>query len=113
MSQQTIWMIGVNYNNDDETVRFCNDVARQSGDFDLQVAIIDNSWSLNRNEPSLQSRLSEISRTRVLTPSGNLGYFGGANWALDVLGIMDTIPNWTIVCNTDLSLHDPQFVQKL
>jgi GT2 family glycosyltransferase len=110
---QTIWIIGVNYNNDEETVKFCAGAVRQVGGFELLLVVVDNSWSAKQACDRLDSRLRGVPRTNVLNPPENLGYFGGANWALETLLKSGTLADWVIVCNTDITLIDPDFCQKL
>jgi phenylacetate-CoA ligase len=73
------------------------------------IIIVDNSGTL---AAKLTSR-SEIVNATVLTPDRNLGYLGGASWALEQYLSRNPLPQWVIVSNSDISFPDPQFFAKL
>lgn len=74
------------------------------------MTLVDNS-----DRPGDAARLRRIAAVsdgiEVLVQPGNLGYFGGAHWALSRPGVEPAL--WTVVSNVDLRLADAGFVQRL
>lgn len=112
MSKPLILTICVNYNNDQETQQFVSELLAQKGDFSQRVIIVDNSES-----PSLDSSVYNLfksdSRVLIINSGKNLGYFGGAAWGLDEYIKEFPLPEWIIVCNTDINLIQQDLLSNL
>lgn len=112
MSKPLILTICVNYNNDKETQQFVSELLAQKGDFSQRVIIVDNSES-----PSFDSLLYNLfqsdSRVLIINSGRNLGYYGGAALGLREYIKEFPLPDWVIVCNTDIDLIQPDFLLKL
>lgn len=111
MLTPSILTICVNYNNDEETAGFVKALLAQKGIFDQRVIIVDNS------EPSLaDSPLRDLAhadrRIWLRYPGKNLGYYGGAALGLCEYVKEFPLPQWIIVCNTDIDLIQPDFLSK-
>lgn len=112
MTAPSILTICVNYKNDKETQQFVSELLAQKGDFSQKVIIVDNSELPSLDSP-LYSLFESDSRVLIINSGKNLGYFGGA-----ALGLRESIkefplPDWVIVCNTDIDLIQPDFLSKL
>lgn len=111
MSKPLILTVCVNYNNDQETQQFVSELLAQKGDFSQRVIIVDNSES-----PSLDSSVYNLfksdSRVLIINSGKNLGYYGGAALGLREYIKEFPLPDWIIVCNTDIALIQPDFLSK-
>lgn len=97
------------YYNEDEISHFLrNQLAKQScGDY--CVIIADNG---SRNKSILNDLANDDPRIRVASCPLNLGYLGGAAFALaDYPG--NILPGLVILCNTDILFSSADFLKKL
>jgi len=102
-----ILTIVVNYNSDDEVVRFVHGIAKQEVLSWQRILIVDNSGHLDiQNELDIES--SSVA-TFVYTPPKNIGYFGGAAWGLQEYLKDYPMPEWIIVCNPDIEFQETRF----
>lgn len=112
MNRYSILTICVNYNNDKETQKFVSGLLAQKGDFSQRVIVVDNGES-----PSLDSSVHNLfksdSRVLIINSGKNLGYYGGAALGLREYIKEFPLPDWIIVCNTDIDLIQPDFLSKL
>ncbi len=95
--------IAVNYKTPARAHGFVNRFCRsRSGSESTSLIIVDNSDGEQRGMLS-----AELDRrcpgVHCVTAPSNLGYFGGARFGLEVAQRGDSIPEWTIVSNVDLS----------
>lgn len=105
----SILILCVNYRNDAETnafVRTAIDLPCRAGN----IVVISNSPSEESGE--LES-LNNIEGVQVLFPEKNLGYFGAAAYGLSSYLAARSLPDWIIVCNTDIEFPDPAFFCQL
>jgi GT2 family glycosyltransferase len=104
--------ICVNYHNDEQTVHFVQGLLALRGVPDQKVIIVDNS-----EPPAVNSPLRDLARTDrriwLRWPGKNLGYYGGAAWGLREHIKEFALPEWIIVCNTDIDLIQLDFLSKL
>lgn len=112
MQALSIITICVNYHNDKETARFVKDLLAQEGVFTQMVIVIDNSES-----PRVSNCLHILSKTNeqiwLRHPGKNLGYYGGAAWGLREFIKEFPLPDWIIVCNTDIKFLQSNFISNL
>ncbi|QTA83253.1 Glycosyltransferase II domain-containing protein [Desulfonema limicola] len=110
--KKDILFICINYYNEDDTQKFVYDLIKQKKSNLLHIIIVDN----NGNEVS-DHRLHNLSkmdsRIQVFNPVDNLGYFGGAAWALKKYLFQSNIPEWIIISNTDISFENTDFILNL
>ncbi|MDI6688138.1 MAG: glycosyltransferase [Desulfobacterales bacterium] len=103
MQTPSILTICVNYHNDEQTVRFIHELLAQRDVSDQMVIIVDNS-----EPPMVESPLRDLAHTdpRILLrhPGRNLGYYGAAAWGLCEYLKKFPLPEWIIICNTDIEL---------
>lgn len=60
------------------------------------------------------AELADDPRTTVLSVPGNLGYYGGAHFAMTVgRSPAATLAEWTVVCNPDIRFDHPGFLSRL
>ncbi len=109
---QKFLIICINYFNDQETVDFVNKLLLQEGDINLEIIVVDNSISINKNE-SIRKQIDRSNSVATYIPEKNLGYFGGAFWAYNRYLKEKSIPDWVIVCNTDIDIEDKNFFDKM
>lgn len=112
MEVSTILTICINYQNDEETSTFVRGLLRQEGDLAQTVMVVDNTMP-PRADGLLRRMSEEDERICILYPERNLGYFGGAAWALRTYASQSGLPEWTIVCNTDMHLGQRDFLSNL
>ncbi len=79
----------------------------------LNVLIADNS-SGEECLSRIRSAIAQLSNVELVESATNRGYLGAARFALDhYLAQSHGIPDWVIVCNHDVLIPDPGFVEKL
>jgi GT2 family glycosyltransferase len=108
-SQQspTVLLICVKYGADSETLQYLKSVRRLRGQQHLKVLLIDNAPASKRAACSNHEGYTKIEAGE------NLGYFGGARYALSQYLESNPLPDWIIISNTDLSIPDPDFLARL
>jgi GT2 family glycosyltransferase len=71
-----------------------------------RIVVVDNSGDYQPSSLSLQ-------KCDILNPQANLGYLGGCEYGLKwFLESTSEFPEWTIVCNTDVS-YESLFLKKI
>jgi GT2 family glycosyltransferase len=89
------------------SLRACED-----GGVDLEVIVVDNSDPGRRlNEATVLHWAGNVS-ARLAIPERNLGYYGGAAWALADYLERRELPEWVIVSNADLT-YSRDFLPRL
>lgn len=106
-----ILVLCVNYYNDQQTFRFVKDILTQKNGFQLHVVIIDNSDKLNKENPLME--LTKDKRVFLYQMGKNLGYFGAVAFGLNKYLERFLLPEWIIVCNTDIKLGFNDFFSHL
>ncbi len=108
--------ICVNYHMDCETYKFVMELLSQEISFRQSVIIVDNGERDNAHENGV-SLLEELTRDNTnmiyYHANENLGYYGAANWGLREYLRTATLPEWIIVCNTDISFNNRTFLASL
>ena len=99
----------MHYRSPEETGTLLASLARQTAAPTLQVLVVDNSGDA---PPSSPPGLA----VEVMASGRNLGYFGGAAWALEQWQARhpdSPVPAWVVVSNADLDLPDPTALARL
>ncbi len=86
-------------------------VRAQQFDGQLHAVVIDNSQPPAKDAGF--DALAQEEGFEVVVPPENLGYFGGAAFGFDHFTKSAPMPDWVIVSNPDILLHDTGFFQKL
>jgi GT2 family glycosyltransferase len=112
MQTPSILTICVNYRNDEQTACFVRGLLAQRSISEQKVIIVDNSEPPRVDSPLLGLvRIDQ--RIWLCHPGKNLGYYGGAAWGLCKYIKEFPLPDWIIVCNTDIALIQPAFLSNL
>lgn len=112
MGTPKIAFICVNFNNSGYTKKLCDSLIRQSGvgeQFFVDCVVVDNSTDVE-DSAALFEIEKKYSWIRCLTPSQNLGYFGGLNYGLQAIDFEDY--SFVVICNNDL-FYEPSFCLEL
>ena len=110
-------LITVNYKGEQSTLDLLASLQRVNDAKSLEVIVVDNCSGHDR-AAVLRSAVSSLRYSfrdvRVLELGENYGYFGGARYALKTyLERAESLPEWIIVCNNDITIDDPEFLRKL
>lgn len=108
----SILVICINYHNDHETIRFVKEVLAQQGAFQVYVMVVDNTEPSSK-QPLLQTFFHTDERVFIHQAEQNLGYFGGAARGLEQFLKSFELPNWIIVCNTDITFSSKNILALL
>lgn len=109
---QSALVICINYHSEKETQAFVRELLRQKSTSRVRVIVVENSERTSSN--SVLTSLAEYDqRVSILNPGSNLGYFGGAAWALRQHLANTSLTDWVIVSNTDISFLDCDFFNRL
>lgn len=108
------WLtIGVSYGHDRDAVEFAmtvSDLDRHGTDGELVVVI---NRAPGSDPAAVAHQLATVPNVHVLAAPCNLGYFGGAAWALNWYRARSQLPDWIVVCNCDLRFSDASFFTDL
>jgi GT2 family glycosyltransferase len=104
-----VLILCVNYATDDQTATFVR-AAADCPQRPEHITVISNS---PEEKAGTLSSLVTIDGVRVIFPTTNLGYFGGATFGLKEYLLARPLPEWVIVSNADIVFHDPYFFEKL
>jgi GT2 family glycosyltransferase len=106
-------LVTVNYKGEQSTLELLASLSRLNEFSSLDVIVVDND-SGEENLSQLKASLTSLPNVQLLVSATNRGYFGAAKFAYDhYLGQGHELPDWTIVCNHDVVLGDPDFLLKL
>lgn len=107
-----ILVITVNYKGADATAAFLESAEKLEQSERARLLIVENG-SQDGSAEKLRPLIANVTNAELLELPQNLGYFGGANWALQHYLAKEPLPNWVIVCNNDIIFEDHQFLSKL
>ena len=104
-----VLVLCVNYLNDRDAVGFARELLAREAPDGFRLILVDNS-----ERPTLRQSLAEACvagrNLTTLTVGKNLGYFGGAAWALEHYMKTNALPEWVVVCNSDLRFLTRNFL---
>jgi hypothetical protein len=93
----------INYKNSSRVNEYIKHVMDGQTNFFDKIYLVDNSQDFVPD--NFSSTMVNEGRINILTPDSNLGYFGGANLALDNIDI--SIINSIVVSNVDIKITSP------
>lgn len=99
-------VICVNYRSSQAAIEFVGDLLAQDNLDRLEIVVVDNS----AHETAGLRLPYQHKNLRILTPSSNLGYFGGADFGGRQLGAQ---PEWLAVSNPDMRMPGRSFFSDL
>jgi len=105
-------IIAVNYRGEREALKLVNDLLSQSKADRISTLLVDNGPERHLAQ-FLQSERPVTGNVSVLTPESNLGYFGGAQFAVAHYLMSNAPPDWTAVTNVDLAIPSSSFFEQL
>lgn len=100
-------VICVSYYSSRQTLGFVEHVRSLVDAETWAIAVVDNG----SEDPTALGPLERMGGVTVLRPGANLGYFGGAQWALRKLGDEAGRRAWYLLANVDLRLESDFFAQ--
>jgi GT2 family glycosyltransferase len=106
-----IAVVTVQFGNPDDTAALVSSLASLDGVEHIELMVVDNAKQDTRNA-GLPSAVPFA--VRYLAPAANLYYWGGAAFALDAIRAdRASFPRWVVICNNDIVIPDPGFVNRL
>lgn len=114
MSRPGVAFVAVNYNSTEDAVGFARlfDQAIDRLYGRAQVFLVDNSVGEFRGK--LADALQEVSScASCIGADANLGYFGGAQFGLELLKAQSALPRWLVVSNVDVKFDPVALVSAL
>jgi GT2 family glycosyltransferase len=110
MKQKRVLFLLVNYFNDNEVVEFITTILSKQRNVLYDVIITDNG----SEDVTILNQLTFINHSvQIITPPENIGYLNGAKLGFDFYCKSNPVPDFTIVCNTDIKFEDDFFLDKL
>ena len=106
-----IALITVNYLDVSSTQRLLENLSGLRGAEAVRVVVVDNA-SVPEDRARLDGAVGRFrGRGEVVRPAANLYYWGGAALALQQPSVRDS--DWLIICNSDVTFPDPDFLDRL
>lgn len=102
----------MNFQSESDTRALVHQVSSQDCGAQIVVCVVDNSPRPDGVSP-MADLANKGGQVRVLASPTNLGYLGGAAWALETFLHQEPMPRWVAVCNPDLGLQDRHFFRRL
>lgn len=113
----SVVLIGVNYETDDETLRFIegySTAAQNAKDNNITInAIIVDNTERKTSEDFFLRLKAVNSEILCFKAPKNLGYFGGAHYGLTKFLEERNFPDWVIVSNVDIEFKDKNFITNI
>lgn len=107
-------IITVQYNNPADTESLVASLGRLNDVANCEVVVVDNSTAQHAGADANALQYLAPCPLQLLRTPRNLYYWGGAAFALESLYWSRMLfPRWVVVCNNDLTIDDPLFLQKL
>lgn len=111
MPDDQILIVCVHFRRPEETALFVKSAVQQKVNASVEVLVVDNSPQ--PPEEAVPESLGHLRCVTVLEPGKNLGYFGGASYALKHYLGAHPMPTWVIVSNPDIEWPNDGVLQKL
>lgn len=112
MGKADILTISINYRSEEQTVGLVRELLELQSHANQKIIVVDNSGEIESESSTLKPLRSD-SRLLVYSSGKNAGYYGGAAWALKKYLKEFPLPDWVIVCNTDIRLMGADFFTRL
>ncbi|SRR5581483_10935160 len=108
-----VHFVCVNYHTDEDALALARDLAAIRPQDAIAVDIVMNDSPPDSVDPNLRKLADARPNINLLFSEHNLGYFGGANWAIERRQSSGHVARWTIVSNADIRIADEQLFDKL
>jgi GT2 family glycosyltransferase len=108
----SVSVICVNFRTEQQVAGLIAQLLQEPLEGGPRVFIVDNSSPPGSTAPLFMKWLNDR-RLHLLTPGENLGYFGGAQFALDHIARIGRLSDWIILSNPDIRLDQPDFLDRL
>jgi len=106
-------VITVNYKSGDSALALLTSLERTKAFSEIEVVVVDNSPG-EEDLPKIRSAVGKYANAELIESPTNRGYFGGGRLGFDhYLEQGNGLPDWVIVCNTDVQIEDEEFLSKL
>jgi GT2 family glycosyltransferase len=103
----------INYFVEEEVAQLASDFLGQKSDKQsLFCIVVDNSNSI-KDKDAVSLMAASDKRLSILVPDKNIGYLGGACYALDRFSVDHGFPDFFLISNPDIRITDPKFVDTL
>lgn len=108
-----IAVIIMNYQNEEEVLKYSKMLSEQTASKRINLIIVDNKKSDN-SCLDLNKEIENINLSiDLLEPEYNLGYLNGALYGYNEFVKKNNIElDWVIISNTDIEINDKQFLEK-
>jgi len=110
VKQERILFLLINYFNDTEVFEFITAQLNLQQTISYDVIVVNNGSS---NTITLTNLNCGNNSVQMITPPENLGYLNGAQFGFDFYCKSNPVPDFTILCNTDIVIEDNRFLEKL
>jgi GT2 family glycosyltransferase len=109
----TILLVVVCYDGEVDVRRLLQEQSVRQSTVDVVTLIVDNGTRSSGSIAALADLHCPAEGVHVMSPGTNLGYFGGARWALEQYLETNYLPLWVVVCNPDIALVPTDFFGRL
>ena len=109
----SVTFITVQFNNPDDTRRFIDSLAILRDTTDCSLVVVDNTTFPGSRADAVTLEKRSPVPVQVISPGRNLYYWGAAARAIESLQESDSMPDWIVICNNDVTIEDPLFVTKI
>ncbi len=109
MSEKSVAIVILNYNNADEIIQYIKQLDKQKNVF-LQFVVVDNC-SPDQSFEKLEKYYSGVGNVHVLKTEKNGGYGYGNNWGIRYTKDLDC--DHIVISNSDIVIEDDCLIHKL
>ena len=108
--ESNILVILINYFNDNEVVGFITNQLSKQQYVKYDIVIVNNG---SNDFEKLKNLKLNNNSFHVIEPDRNLGYLNGAKLAFDFYCKSKPVPDFTILCNTDITFENGYFLERI
>ncbi len=105
-----LMLICMIYNNHREVADFVQMLSKLSKFEDTVITLVENSAQA---DPTFEESIRAYANVVVYYPGKNLGYFGGAQFALESYKKNQPLSEYVIISNSDINIEDQFFFEKI
>ena len=109
----SVTFITVQFSNPDDTRRFIDSLAILRDTPGCSLVVVDNTTFPGSRADAVALEKRSPVPVEVISPGRNLYYWGAAARAIEGLQQSDSMPDWIVICNNDVTIEDPLFVRKI